>query len=167
MRAPTGGRSPGRRRSCPTSLRYLKEKKVAIVIGISDYPVESGFPKLQFAAKDAQDLAAALEKQGYQVQLLTDQHAMKSSLKRALEQAQVTLLNQSRADSSDGGTMLFAFSGHGGETAAGGEQSKTVSGDLRRNLGRHRPGLSAEGRYGCPAKIRGHAPDDVYRRVPR
>lgn len=44
---------------------FLNEKKVALLVGISDYPPESGFPKLQFAAKDAQDLAAVLQHQGY------------------------------------------------------------------------------------------------------
>ena len=39
---------------------FLAEKKVAIVVGISDYPAESGFPRLQYAAKDAEDMADAL-----------------------------------------------------------------------------------------------------------
>lgn len=102
----------------PDAAPFLAEKKVAIVVGISDYPAESGFPKLQFAAKDASDMAAALVKEGYQVQLLTDQHAMRSSIRKALEQAQVNL-NQG-ASGASGGTILFAFSGHGGETAAAG-----------------------------------------------
>lgn len=103
----------------PDAAPFLIEKKVAIVVGISDYPAESGFPKLQFAAKDAQDIAAALEKEGYQVQLLTDQHAMRSSIRKALEQAQVNL-GQGGASTAGGGTILFAFSGHGGETAVAG-----------------------------------------------
>jgi Caspase domain len=102
----------------PSPEPFLAEKKVAIVVGISDYPAESGFPKLQFAAKDAHDLASALEKQGYQTQLLTDQHAMKSSIRKALQQAH-DVLNQGRVGSKDSGTILFAFSGHGGQKGTG------------------------------------------------
>ena len=79
------GAAPQAPEKLPDVAPFLKEKKVAIVIGISDYPVESGFPKLQFAAKDAQDLAAALEKQGYQVQLLTDQHKARHTHETALQ----------------------------------------------------------------------------------
>jgi uncharacterized caspase-like protein len=97
---------------------FLAEKKVAIVVGISDYPPESGFPKLQYAAKDAQDLAAALQKQGYKTQLLTDSHAMRSSIQRALQQAKIQL-NQGKVGDKPLGTVLFAFSGHGGQKDTG------------------------------------------------
>ena len=70
----------------PSPAPFLGEKKIALVIGISDYPQESGFPKLQFAAKDAQDLAAVLQNQGYKTVLLTDSHAMRSSIRNALQQ---------------------------------------------------------------------------------
>lgn len=102
---------------------FPAERRVAIVVGISDYPAESGFPRLQYAAKDAEDLASALQKQGYQVQLLTNQHAMKSSIRKALQQAQ-DLLNQGTDGKYAHGTILFAFSGHGGQkgTALGARQ---------------------------------------------
>jgi uncharacterized caspase-like protein len=98
--------------------RFLAERKVAIVVGISDYPPESGFPKLQYAAKDAEDLAAALTKQGYQTQLLTNQHAMKTSIRRALQQAH-DVLNQGAGSENGQGTILFIFSGHGGQKGTG------------------------------------------------
>src|SRR5580704_10156445 len=104
--------------TAPDPNPFLSEKKVAIVVGISDYPAESGFPKLQYAAKDAQDLASALEKQGYQTQVLTDQHAMKSSIRKALQQAH-DVLNQGRVGDKESGTFLFAFSGHGGQRGTG------------------------------------------------
>ncbi|HSY13164.1 MAG TPA: caspase family protein [Verrucomicrobiae bacterium] len=104
--------------TAPDPNPFLSEKKVAIVVGISDYPEESGFPKLQFAAKDAQDLAAALEKQGYKTQLLTNEHAMKSSIQRALQQARIEL-NQGKIGDRPLGTVLFAFSGHGGQKGTG------------------------------------------------
>jgi uncharacterized caspase-like protein len=95
------------------------EKRVAIVVGISDYPPESGFPKLRYAAKDAEDLASDLGKQGYQTELLTDQHAMKSSIRRALQQAH-DILSQSGAGQGESGTILFFFSGHGGQASGTG-----------------------------------------------
>ncbi len=104
---------------------FLTEKKVAIVVGISDYPKESGFDKLNFAAKDAEDLAKALQKQGYSTQLLTDQHAMKSSIQAALEQAQ-DQISQDQDGRIPRGTILFAFSGHGGQ--------KEISGHARQYL---------------------------------
>ena len=97
---------------------FLAEKKVAIVVGISDYLPESGFPKLQFASKDAQDLATILQKQGYKTQVLTDQHAMKSGIKRALQQARDEL-NQGKVGNAQQGTIVFAFSGHGGQKGTG------------------------------------------------
>ena len=97
---------------------FLAEKKVAIVVGISDYQPESGFPKLQFAAKDAQDLAAVLQKQGYKTQVLTDEHAMKSSIRKALQQARDEL-NQGKVGNAQQGTIVFAFSGHGGQKGTG------------------------------------------------
>lgn len=93
---------------------FFTEKKIAVVVGISEYPAESGFPKLEFAAKDAQDLAAALQKQGYQTQVLTDHNALKNSIRKALEHAR-DVLNQGRVDEKEHGTILFAFSGHGGQ----------------------------------------------------
>jgi len=102
----------------PAAEPFLADKKVAIVVGISDYPAESGFPKLEFAAKDAQDLVGALQKQGYETQLLTDQHALRNSIHKALEHAR-DVLNQGRADDKEHGTILFAFSGHGGQKGTG------------------------------------------------
>jgi len=99
---------------------FLQEKKIAIVVGISDYPAESGFPKLRFAAKDAQDLAAVLGNQGYKVHLLTDERAMRSSIRLTLQQVRDEI-NQGRTSEEPSGTVLFAFSGHGGETAVGGK----------------------------------------------
>jgi uncharacterized caspase-like protein len=105
----------------PAATSFVSEKKVAIVVGISDYPIESGYPRLQFAAKDAADLAAALQKQGYQTELLTDSHAMKSSIIRALQQAHDIL---SQPGAAGTGTILFAFSGHGGELVGKGNSAK-------------------------------------------
>ncbi len=110
---------PATATKAPDANSFLGGKKVAILVGISNYPPESGFPKLQFAAKDAQDLAGELAKQGYQTQVLTDDHAMKTSIRKALAQAQA-VLNQDQTGGQASGTLLFAFSGHGVETRTGG-----------------------------------------------
>ena len=44
-------------------------RKLALVVGNSDYAT---VPKLKNAAKDARDIAAALERLGFEVTLLTD-----------------------------------------------------------------------------------------------
>src|SRR5208283_4452423 len=97
----------------PDPTAFVGKKKVAILVGISAYPAESGFPQLHYAAKDAQDFAAELKKQGYDVLVLTDDHAMKTSIRKALAQAQAELNQTQAGGSSGGGTILFAFSGHG------------------------------------------------------
>ena len=104
----------------PDPTLSLSGKKVAILVGISAYPAESGFPQLHYAAKDAQDFAAELKKQGYDTQVLTDDHAMKTSIRKALAQAQAELNQNQVGGSNGGGTILFAFSGHGVETRTGG-----------------------------------------------
>lgn len=98
----------------PDSQPFLSEKKVAVVVGISEYPKASGFPKLKYAAKDAKDLASSLEKQGYKTQLLMDQDAMKNGIRDALQTVQ-DQISQDRKDDKLKGTILFAFSGHGGQ----------------------------------------------------
>ena len=100
----------------PDPTAFVGRKKVAILVGISAYPAESGFPQLHYAAKDAQDFAAELKKQGYDIQVLTDDHAMKTSIRKALAQAQAELNQEQAGGSGGGGTILFAFSGHGVET---------------------------------------------------
>lgn len=102
----------------PNPAPFLGEKKVAFVVGISDYLQESGFPKLQFAAKDAQDLAAVFQNQGYKTILLTDSHAMRSSIRNGLQQVH-DYLAEGRVGTKPSGTIVFVFSGHGGETRAG------------------------------------------------
>ena len=104
----------------PDPTAFVGKKKVAILVGISAYPAESGFPQLHYAAKDAQDFAAELKKQGYDTQVLTDDHAMKTSIRKALQQAQAELNQGQVGGNSGGGTILFAFSGHGVETRTGG-----------------------------------------------
>ena len=114
----------------PDSQPFLAERKVAVVVGISEYPKASGFPKLKYAAKDAKDLASALEKQGYKTQLLMDQDAMKNGIRDALQTVQ-DQLNQDRKEEKLQGTILFAFSGHGGQISSK-QYLATFDADARR-----------------------------------
>jgi formylglycine-generating enzyme len=88
--------------------RFLTEKKLALVIGINDYPEESGLSKLKWAAKDATDLAAELTRQGYTVDLLVNERVTKVAIRRHLSDMLKRL-------DPNSGTVVFAFSGHGGQ----------------------------------------------------
>jgi len=88
--------------------RFQAEKKLALVVGINDYQEESGLSKLKYAVSDAEELATALQSYGYVADVLTDSKAMKVTIRRHL----ADLLKRVQPDS---GTILFAFSGHGGQ----------------------------------------------------
>ena len=85
----------------------LKEQKFALVVGVGNYGPDSRFDKLDYAADDAKDLAAILKRNGYDSDLLID--ANRVSVRRHISQ----LL--AKVDSGNGGTIIFAFSGHGGQ----------------------------------------------------
>jgi hypothetical protein len=84
------------------------QAKFAIVVGIGAYPEASGLSRLNYAQKDASDLAAELTKQHYTVRLLTDSDASRSSLRRSLNSLKETV-------DPNNATLLFFFSGHGFE----------------------------------------------------
>jgi len=89
----------------PVKLDYNTPKgsKYAVVIGISDYEGTSN--DLQYCDDDANDWAAQLQAEGYNVTLLLDLNATKS----AVESAVATLASQSIA----GNEIAFIYSGHG------------------------------------------------------
>jgi formylglycine-generating enzyme required for sulfatase activity len=89
-------------------MRFLTEKKLALVIGINNYPEESGLSKLKWAVKDATDLAAELTRQGYTVDPLLDERVTKVAIR-------VHLTNMLKRLDPNSGTVVFAFSGHGGQ----------------------------------------------------
>jgi uncharacterized caspase-like protein len=89
-------------------MRFIAEKKLALVIGINNYPEESGLSQLKWAAKDATDLAAELTRQGYSVDRLLDERVTKVAIR-------VHLTNMLKRLDPDSGTVVFAFSGHGGQ----------------------------------------------------
>jgi TPR repeat protein len=91
--------------------RFQTEKKLALIVGINDYQEESGLSKLKYAVSDAEELATALQSYGYLTDVLTDGRAMKVTIRRHLDD----LLRRVQPDS---GTVLFAFSGHGGQVGS-------------------------------------------------
>lgn len=115
---PSAGANPAQS-PAQNATPFLGEKKIALLIGISAYPPESGFPALHYAAKDAEDVGAVLAKQGYTTIVLTDQHAMRDSIRLALQQVHDEL-NANKIGTNPSGTIVFMFSGHGGETAGAG-----------------------------------------------
>ena len=81
-------------------------KSYAVVIGIDEYPADSGWPRLTYAASDAGDMAELLAGQGFDVTLLRDAAATKGEVLRVLQEVlaeQVT--EQDR--------FVLYFSGHG------------------------------------------------------
>jgi uncharacterized caspase-like protein len=88
--------------------QFQTEKKLALIVGINDYQEESGLSKLKYAVRDAEELATALQSFGYVTDVLTDSRAMKVTIRHHLDD----LLKRVEPDS---GTVLFAFSGHGGQ----------------------------------------------------
>jgi DNA-directed RNA polymerase specialized sigma24 family protein len=79
--------------------------KTALLVGISEYPPESGLSNLTHAADDAAVLSAMLEGYGFGVHTITNSNASRDNLRVALEE-----LSQY---SSHKDSILFYFAGHG------------------------------------------------------
>ena len=65
---------------------FEKHVKIALVIGVGNYPDGSGLPPLKYSVHDAETLASALKTQGYLVRLLTDAQATRSMVRRAIKE---------------------------------------------------------------------------------
>jgi hypothetical protein len=85
---------------------FARQPKVALIVGVGNYPDASGLSKLKYASKDAKQVAATLEEHGYLVRTLTDTDAMRGSVRRSITELGKALDPQQ-------GTFLFYFSGHG------------------------------------------------------
>jgi hypothetical protein len=85
---------------------FEKQLKVALLVGIGDYPKNSGLSALKYPAKDVAMLSLALEKQGYAVRKLIDAEATRGSVRKTVSDLLATLDREQ-------GTFLFYFSGHG------------------------------------------------------
>ncbi len=93
-------------------------KKVALLVGINKYDRRKleGNP-LQFAERDVQELAAVLEKHGFEVRTLTGPAATKARIDDAL----TALLKGRRKD-----VVLVGFAGHGTQMNLVDDQGKPV-----------------------------------------
>jgi hypothetical protein len=85
---------------------FSRAPRVALVVGVGEYPRESGLSRLNFAGSDAEETARVLKDQGYIVRLLRNQEALRGSVRRALTEL-------GKAVEPSQGTFLFYFSGHG------------------------------------------------------
>jgi len=90
---------------------FRDEDKIAVLVGIDNYPATSGLVELRYAAKDANDLWQVLKKQGYKTPLtekdpvLLNADANKTAIKKTVKAALDSLQGK--------GTFLFFFAGHG------------------------------------------------------
>jgi tetratricopeptide (TPR) repeat protein len=73
--------------------------------GIATYPDSSQLPPLKYTARDAEAVAAALEKNGYEVRRLLNEQAGTQAVREALS----SLRGRVRGDA----TVVFYFAGHG------------------------------------------------------
>ena len=74
----------------------------ALVVGINEYPF---WPNLEYAVKDATEVAAVLKAKGFQIYLLTDEKATMKNIIRKLETIKTAADVNSR--------VVFYFAGHG------------------------------------------------------
>ena len=86
--------------------RFNQEEKVALVVGVGDYPKHSGLSRLNYADDDARVISDQLKQLGYRVKVLVNAEATKGAVLNLLEQFGQIL-------DKDQGTLLFYFSGHG------------------------------------------------------
>ncbi len=84
----------------------LFAKSYAVVIGIGDYPAESGLDKLTYPRKDAGGMAAFLRDQGFEVTGLFDRDATRRAILATLEDVIAPQLGP------DDRVLIF-YSGHG------------------------------------------------------
>jgi len=74
----------------------------ALVVGIDEY---RHWPRLEYAADDAREMAARLKAQGFQIYLLTNEQATLKNIVAGLERIRSAVDENSR--------MMFYFAGHG------------------------------------------------------
>jgi len=88
---------------------FQKEPRVAVVVGVDDYRHSSGFRKLDYAAKDADSIAQALEGGDFKYKVVKklNTEAIRTELREAFTDASAML--------SGKGTLLFFFAGHGAQ----------------------------------------------------
>jgi hypothetical protein len=91
--------------------QFQNELRVAVVVAPSYR--NSGLNALRFTYVDALELKAEFERQGYKVFLISPSEATADNVRKALQDSKQLL------DGNNQGTLMFAFSGHGFQTAKG------------------------------------------------
>ena len=86
----------------------------AVVVGIDDYREEHGWPRLNYAVKDAEAVASLLEARGFEVTKLLDARATRA-------QILATLRDTIGDRISDNDRLVFFFAGHGHTVSRGGK----------------------------------------------
>ena len=89
----------------------------ALVVGIDQY---RHWPHLEYAVKDAIEMAAALEAKGFQIYMLTDEQATLNNIHTKLKEIRYSVTGNSR--------VVFYFAGHGQteDLPGGGERGYLV-----------------------------------------
>lgn len=85
---------------------FQRERRLALVVGVSDYPRYSGLGRLTYADDDANAVCKELERSGYTTVCITNQDATRASVMNVLR-------NMADMVEPNHGTMVFYFSGHG------------------------------------------------------
>jgi len=85
---------------------FANQQKLALVVGIGDYPQESGWTKLKFPAGDAVAVGEELKRNSYLTTVLTNERASKRSITEWLG-----ALGQGAGRQE--ATIIFYFAGHG------------------------------------------------------
>jgi len=85
---------------------FSRQSKVALLVGVGNYPEVSGFSQLRFPAQDVAALAQELQDQHYSVITLVDTQATRGVILKYLR-------NIGEITDSGQATLLVYFSGHG------------------------------------------------------
>jgi phosphate transport system substrate-binding protein len=90
-------------------LAFQRSRKIALLVGVANYPVESGIPSLRYPVKDVEALERSLSALGYTVVPIKDAEAYKDAIKERLE----IIGKQLRSEREKNATLIFYFGGHG------------------------------------------------------
>ena len=104
---------------------FQRQGKVAVLVGVGDYPRTSGLSTLRYPPSDVTSVETVLAAQNYTVVSLQDAQATKGGVLQALRNAGEVLERGQ-------GTLVFFFSGHGFEV--GGKNYLATYGSNALNL---------------------------------
>lgn len=85
---------------------FERSRKIALVVGVGEYPTYGGIGRLAYPTADATAIGDQLQAQGYTVIRLLDSQAVRAAIRGALRNIREVL------DQQDG-TLVFFFAGHG------------------------------------------------------